>query len=87
MTESIKIDIEQIANDMMERSKLFYRDPKNERHIQRCIEYRDDLQSLKKQIEEKPDSLLIEREREIKKILINAIADINERIKKLRRAH
>ena len=87
MTESIKIDIEQIASEMMERSKLFYRDPKNERHIQRCIEYRDDLLSFKKHIEVKPDSLLTEREREIKNILTVAIADMNIRIKKLRRAH
>lgn len=85
MTESIKIDIEKIASEMMERSKAFYRDPENEHHIQRCIEYRDDLEKLLNQC-----CLMTggsERVFEVTKILTDAVVDMNNKIKKLRRAH
>jgi SOS-response transcriptional repressor LexA len=75
-------DIEQIVKDMTEAAKEFYKDPKAERNMQKCIKHRDFLQELYNKVIPNTD-----REKEVGKILDEAIKYFTKQITRLARYH
>jgi ribosomal protein S15P/S13E len=81
------IDIESIAKQMTEASKKFYQDQTAERNIQKCIQHRDFLLKLLKEIETAFMGEKSKRVMEVSGILFGGVEYFNEKITQLARYH